>query len=556
VLTGISVYVNVAAIICASVALPLFIGARRQGFFDKNTLLGLVLLGTALILHGGFQTLLRSSPHAVFSGYVQGLEGGSGYNDSSLWIYDLGFPPADTPFYKAPYRNLHLSTSPRNRVPAPFWKADSSEYLKCEYRVWDLEITRVDAVPVPNSSHPTSAAWVWKSDAEGRTWPFLEALLGLLISCGCALWPGSKKPLRELSSANTVRRFPNRWAARIYIAAISLILAWVVFVRLSDRFFQYRAQVLLEDIQRLELRKSMWQDAVRIRKDYEKHSETWAACSPARCDFTVALNHLPPLDSRFGEVAWMAWSLPGGRWAQIDATVSVRDGLVWGKYFTARISHREGYALIASATTTRNMRWGYPQNPHPNIAFGRPGGCELCQALWAKITPYASPDEVRDAFAFDLSCIDATLRGCTTMSQIMPVAARRMAEGSSSNNPETHPALLWSPAMIRACGRDAETAAIARVIRIDHEQRSDTHERIDFVGYKVVELLKGTMTNAVLRETFYPKAPDEVPLLGEHVIVFGSGGDDAGAFVPLTDSNLQEVRQGIAEDTIDIPQSR
>jgi hypothetical protein len=45
-------------------------GDGRRGFFDKNSLLGLILLGVAVILHGGFQTLLRSSPHAVFSGYV------------------------------------------------------------------------------------------------------------------------------------------------------------------------------------------------------------------------------------------------------------------------------------------------------------------------------------------------------------------------------------------------------------------------------------------------------------------------------------------------------
>jgi hypothetical protein len=36
---------------------------------------------------------------------------------------------------------------------------------------------------------------------------------------------------------------------------------------------QHRAQVLLEDIQRLELRKSNWQDAHQIRKDYGKHVE-------------------------------------------------------------------------------------------------------------------------------------------------------------------------------------------------------------------------------------------------------------------------------------------
>lgn len=313
--------------------------------------------------------------------------------------------------------------------------------------------------------------------------------------------------------------------------------------------------MLLEDIQHLELRKSTWRDAERIREDYRKHVEAGAACSPKRCDFTVTLSHLPPLmSSNFGPV-WTAWNLPGGRWAGVDATVRVRDGVVWGKDFSATISHREGYALIASAGTTRNfgVGWWYPYNPHPNLHFGRPGGCEICQALWAKVTPYASADEVRDAFAFDLSCIGATLRRCTEMSQIMPVAARRMEEDSRSNNPETPPALALLPAVIRAWGRDAETAAIARVVRIRHEVTSDTHERIDFVDYKLAQLLKGTSASVLMHETFYPNTPGEVPVVGERVIVFVSGRNDVGAFVPLTDDNLQEVRQGIAEDAVDIP---
>ena len=107
--------------------------------------------------------------------------------------------------------------------------------------------------------------------------------------------------------------------------------------------------------------------------------------------------------------------------------------------------------------------------------------------------------------------------------------------------------------MIRACGRGAETAATAKVLGVDHEQSSDTQERIDLVDYKVVKLLKATLGNAVLRETFYPKATGEVPLLGEHLIVFASGGGDAEAFVPLSDNNLQEVRLGIAENAVDIP---
>ena len=558
-LTGISVYVNVAAIICALVALPLFIGAKCRRFLDKNTLLALVLLGVAVFLHGGFQTVLRSSPHAVFSGYVLGWSGGSEDSESSLWIYDLGFPPADTSsFSTAPYRNLRLTRSRSNHVPASFWNSNGSEYVKCDYRVWDLEITRIKAVPVPSAKQAVSAEWQWKSHSEGRTWPFIEALLGILVAFRGILGLAKKQPTGELSPSHPVRQFPNKWAVRIYITAVALMLTWVVFVRLSDRFFQFRAQALLRDVQQLELRRSNWQDAERIRARYEKHVSTDSTCSSKRCDITVTLDHWLKFRSSnggntaLGRLVWTAWSLPGGRWAFIGATLRVRDGVVWGKDFGATISHRDDYPLIATVETTRDFAtrsWYVSQDAHPNIRFGRPGGCEICQALWVKVTPYANPEEMRDAFALDLACIGGTLRSCTEMSQIMPVAARRLEEDLRAND-GAHPPLTWSPAMIRALARDAQNAAIADILRV----RPETPDEPQSADYKVVATLKGDFGVPIQRATLSRQPTIDVRLLPQHTIVFAFERNDNPAFVPLTEDNLHEARAGIAEDSVDIPQ--
>jgi hypothetical protein len=565
VLTGISVYINIAAVICALVALPLFIGATRRRFLDKNNLLGLTLVGIAILLHGGFQTLLRSSPHAEFSGYVLGWSGGSEDSESSLWIYDLGFPPGDrASFPDAPYRNLRLTRSRTNRVPASFWNSNSSEYVKCDYRVWDLEITRIDAVPVPNAKQAVSAGWQWDSDSEKRIWPFLEAFLGFLVACACVFLFGETERIPQPSSANAVRRFPNKWAGRIYITAVLVIVAWVALVRFSDMLFQHKGEVLLRDIQQLELRKSNWQDAERIRTKYGKHVSTSTVCSATRCDFTVTLDHWYIFlrsgkeNSEFGRIAWTAWSLPEGRWAFIEATVRVRDGVVWAKDFTATISHRENYPLVAMAQTTRDfeMRSWYRRDPHPDIRFGRPGGCEICQALWAKVTPYATTADMQDAFAFDLSCIGATLRRCTDMSQIMPVAARRLKEDLKPDGSGAQPPFAWSPALLRACGRDAESAAVAEVLRADLEKSNDMGYEIEHVDYRILEALKGTFTAPLQHASFNRRATTGVPDLHQHVIVFGFEGDDTPMFVPVTDDNLQEVRVGIAEDAVDIPRRR
>ena len=347
VLAGVSVYVNVIAIVCALIALPLFIEANRFRLVDKNNLLGLCLLGIAAFLHGGFQTVIRSSPHAVFSGYVLGWSGGSEDKESSLSIYDLGFPPADeSSFDTAPYRELFLTRSRSDNVPAVFWADGISEYVKFEYRLWDRQITGIDAVPVPNAKQKEPDAWQWKSHSEGRVWLFLEGLLGLFAACRGILGLSRKQLAGELSPSHPVRHFPNKWAVRIYTTAAALMLAWVVFVRVSDRFFQFRAEALLQDIKRLELRKSNWQDAERMRVRNKKHVSTDAACSQMRCDITVTLNHLyrfPGSDNGtagLGRVIWTAWSLAGGRWAYIEATVRIRDGVVWGKDFVAGISDK------------------------------------------------------------------------------------------------------------------------------------------------------------------------------------------------------------------------
>jgi hypothetical protein len=108
------------------------------------------------------------------------------------------------------------------------------------------------------------------------------------------------------------------------------------------------------------------------------------------------------------------------------------------------------------------------------------------------------------SFRFNLSCIGATLRRCSGMSQIMPGAARLIQEDSKSYNQGRQPALPRSPAMIRALGRDAENTVIAKVVRVGHEQSSVTMDRIELVDYQVIEVLKGTFTTSALHATFYP----------------------------------------------------
>jgi hypothetical protein len=177
VLTGFSGYIDVVALLIAAIGLPLFAGTKRETILDRDNIVGLLLVGLALLLHGGFGTLLRSSPHGTFNGYVLGWDGGD--DERRLWIYDLGYPPKEF-WIDAPSRSLHLEWTKNNPVPADISTINGS-YLKVDYRLWDLEIASIDALPVSRSQAGELSPWHWKSHATARLWPMVQTILGVLF---------------------------------------------------------------------------------------------------------------------------------------------------------------------------------------------------------------------------------------------------------------------------------------------------------------------------------------------------------------------------------------
>ena len=125
----------------------------------------------------------------------------------------------------------------------------------------------------------------------------LCVLLALLLYFG-------RRHHRLLSALSVPFPLFSATALRIYAAAAFLVLAYCGGVRVSDRWFQYRAESCLRDIQALEPRKSTWQDAERIHAKYAKWATTTASCSAASCDLNIALDHwyefMGSHDGRYG----------------------------------------------------------------------------------------------------------------------------------------------------------------------------------------------------------------------------------------------------------------
>ena len=61
--------IDALAVICVVLGVSLFAGTKRETLWDRNNLVGLLLVGIALSTHGGFDTILRSGePPLVLSG--------------------------------------------------------------------------------------------------------------------------------------------------------------------------------------------------------------------------------------------------------------------------------------------------------------------------------------------------------------------------------------------------------------------------------------------------------------------------------------------------------
>ena len=179
-------WIDMLGVICVVLGLSLFAGTKRETLWDRNNLAGLLLIGIALSTHGGFDTILRSSPHATFSGYVLGWDRSSGDAASAsglIWLYDLGYPPAED-WVDVPYRAVYVPA--RGNVPDAAWSTDKFWLLRATYRTRDLQAVRIEGEPVPSAKASGMRRWTWESN-EPLLCPAFEAAIGAALILGAAI---------------------------------------------------------------------------------------------------------------------------------------------------------------------------------------------------------------------------------------------------------------------------------------------------------------------------------------------------------------------------------
>ncbi len=183
--SGLRLCIDTLGVICVILGVGLFSGTKRESLWDRDNFVGLLLIGIALSTHGGFDTILRSSPHAVFSGYVLGSTGLSGEAGSSgwIWLYDLGNPPVER-FWDKPHRAVYIPAS--GKVPDAAWSTNEVWYLRATYRTRDLQAVRIEGKPVSSPQASGLQSWTWQRD-EPLLRPALETTIGLALVLGAAI---------------------------------------------------------------------------------------------------------------------------------------------------------------------------------------------------------------------------------------------------------------------------------------------------------------------------------------------------------------------------------
>jgi hypothetical protein len=177
---------DAVGVICVVLGICLFSGTKRETLWDKNNLVGLLLIGIALSTHGGFDTVLRSSPHATFSGYVLAWSRSSGHVPSAsgwIWLYDLGFPPTKA-FEDSPYRAIYIPS--KRNLPSEAWNTDEIWLLQATYRTRDLQAVRIEGRPIPSPKTSGLRAWTWQYD-EPLLRPACETIIGLGLILGAVI---------------------------------------------------------------------------------------------------------------------------------------------------------------------------------------------------------------------------------------------------------------------------------------------------------------------------------------------------------------------------------
>ena len=294
----------------------------------------------------------------------------------------------------------------------------------------------------------------------------------------------------------------NIKSGRLPLIALTILLALflpiVVALHVDAYLLRYRSERLLGDMQSVELRKTTFAEAQRMFQKWGVTVGEQDKCDGNNCTLMVDLSGfivphvVPHLGPRAALIVERGRLLVGTRLALIRAWVRIRRGVVWDKGVSVFVeappeNHRDRM-LWGGASTVSRFYTSTVERPevamqdtliHSDYLVGQgmryanedtPQFLVEVPAIWAEFTPYADPADVRRLMQFNLACL-TSWRSCRTGAELMPAAWAQYLE----DRPRLTKALeshQCTPQTLESLGRDAENAAIVRVIA----NRTDTDD--------------------------------------------------------------------------------
>lgn len=365
-----------------------------------------------------------------------------------------------------------------------------------------------------------------------------------------------------------------------------LLIGIAASVQIQQHILRWRAEHLLSDIRDLQLGKSTWADAQEIMTRWGAWGRYEGLCTGQQCNYQIEIRDSFSLLADQGNEAvwsalyhwrWTKWTYEflGGRPVSVVARFEVSKGLIWAKDYVLWLEAKDkdthggwDYILFGSAKTvwrTTEFRH-FPSPEHPEYVVGRPGGCEGCETVYARYTPFANPSDVNRLLDFNLDCI--TRRNpCQHPIDVMPTAGKenlaQEAAFEAADEEGRRRLVEQCTSSPEFLGRDRENVVIAEIASIDLVHWQPQVQ----LSFRLIKRLKGADDWRPTEVWRSWKPEDAKGMQGSKgaslepgrrvILLFSTHGGlsspnwldiDSCGLMPLTDENLLAVQHGAAQD--------
>jgi hypothetical protein len=349
----------------------------------------------------------------------------------------------------------------------------------------------------------------------------------------------------------------RRFLRSFVIALIVLLVIVVVTPRVQRWVLRNRAEQLLTDLQEVELRKTSFDDVVKLYGHWRKWSRFEGQCTTQRCQIFIRFGDFfdrRPGLSKLGPIRLVYFAL-GGRPTHVYAAINVLNGVVWEKSFGVASAPR-GIVSGETSTVSRLPAVDKRFALHPNHTVV-PYRMSPCVWISAKFTPYEDPTEIPRLMEFDLKVITDWGLGHEER-DVMPTAC---AEAREEQHLAVQPTGHGQPDLPRHesleyLARDAGRVGVVGVISkpresSDSSMRWKIEARLEepWNRYSTAEV--GTVRELHLHCGDTGWTPEVQ--IGQRYLIFTdwdptSDTVTCGGIVPVTDENVAATRRGIAQD--------